>query len=122
MHELSIAMGIVEGAADEATRHPGQRVTAVHLRLGQLSGVVKEALMFSYDLACEGTPLQSSRLEIDEVPATVFCHECGEEQELESIQNFCCPVCGRASSEVVRGRELMIVGLELENEYAAAAG
>lgn len=122
MHELSIAMGIVDGAADEATRHPGERVAAVHLRLGQLSGVVKAALMFSYDLASEGTPLQGSRLEIDEVPATIFCRECGEEQKLGSIQNFCCPVCGLASSEIVRGRELMIVGLELENEYAAAAG
>jgi hydrogenase nickel incorporation protein HypA/HybF len=57
MHELSIAMSIVEGAAEEARRHPGERVAAVHLRLGELSGVVRDALLFSYDLACEGTPL-----------------------------------------------------------------
>jgi Zn finger protein HypA/HybF involved in hydrogenase expression len=33
MHELSIAMGILDAALDEAQRHSVQ-VSAVHLRLG----------------------------------------------------------------------------------------
>jgi hydrogenase nickel incorporation protein HypA/HybF len=40
MHELSIAMSIVELAEEEAERR-GVQVTAVHLKLGALSGVVK---------------------------------------------------------------------------------
>lgn len=120
MHELSIAMSIVEGAAEEALRHPDDRVAAVRLRLGQLSGVVKEALLFSYDLAAEGTPLEGSRLVIDEVNAAIFCDACNVERELPSIQDFSCSVCGRPSSDVVRGRELTIVGLELVEEYATA--
>ena len=59
MHELSIAMGIVEAATDEAQRR-GVRVSAVHLRLGALSGVVKDALLFSYEVACQDTPLAGS--------------------------------------------------------------
>ena len=120
MHELSIAMSIVEGAVEEAARHPCERVEVVRLRLGQLSGVVKDALLFSYELACEGTPLTGSRLEIEEVAAAIFCRDCDAEREIASIQDFRCPICGKASSEVVRGRDLMIVGLELQNEYAAA--
>lgn len=120
MHELSIAMSIVEGATEEAARHPGERVEVVRLRLGQLSGVVKDALLFSYELACEGTPLTGSRLEIEEVAAAIFCRDCDAEREIASIQDFRCPICGKASSEVVRGRDLMIVGLELQNDYAAA--
>ncbi|MFI5070488.1 MAG: hydrogenase/urease maturation nickel metallochaperone HypA, partial [Terriglobales bacterium] len=46
MHELSIAMSIVELAEEEAQQRNAQ-VTAVHLKLGALSGVVKEALCFS---------------------------------------------------------------------------
>jgi hydrogenase nickel incorporation protein HypA/HybF len=122
MHELSIAMSIVEGASEEASRHGAASIDAVHLRLGQLSGVVKEALLFSYDLAAMGTVLEGSRLVIEEVRAAIYCDECTTERELLSIQNFLCPVCGNASSNVVRGRELTIVGLELGNEYAAAAG
>ncbi|MEO8378621.1 MAG: hydrogenase maturation nickel metallochaperone HypA [Acidobacteriota bacterium] len=68
MHELSIALSIVEGVTEEAGQHGGVVVVkAVHLRLGRLSGVVGEALLFSYGLACEGTVLQGSELRIEEV-------------------------------------------------------
>ena len=122
MHELSIAMSIIDGACEEASRHGSDRVASVHLRLGQLSGVVKDALLFSYDLAAAGTALEGSRLEIEDVVPAIYCDECKEERELASIQNFSCPVCGNPSSNVVRGRELTIVGLELGSEYATAAG
>jgi len=64
MHELSIATGIVEVAVEEGERHGG-RVEVVHLKLGALSGVVREALEFSWDLACQETPLAGARLEIE---------------------------------------------------------
>src|SRR5471032_3336946 len=58
MHELSIAMSIVEMAQEEADQRGGARVNAVYLKLGALAGVVKDALLLSYELACEGTGLQ----------------------------------------------------------------
>ena len=67
MHELSIALGIVEAAVEEAQQRNVQ-VSAVHLRLGALSGVVKDGLLFSYEVACQDTPLQGSRLLIEDVP------------------------------------------------------
>jgi hydrogenase nickel incorporation protein HypA/HybF len=47
MHELSIAMSIVDMAQEELERHGGLQVQAVHLKLGRLTGVVKEALLSS---------------------------------------------------------------------------
>src|SRR5262249_16919857 len=119
---LSMAISIVEGAEEEASRHGNAMVEVVHLRLGQLSGVVKEALVFSYALACEGTAMEGSTLEIEEVPTAIFCRECGDERETGSVHDFRCPVCLTPSAEIVRGRELMIVGLELQQEYANAIG
>lgn len=43
MHELSIAMSVVEMAQEEAERRGNVKVEAVHLRLGLMCGVVKEA-------------------------------------------------------------------------------
>jgi hydrogenase nickel incorporation protein HypA/HybF len=60
MHELSVAMSIVATAREQAERR-GVQVTAVHLRLGALSGVVKDALFFSCEMACKDTPLAGSR-------------------------------------------------------------
>jgi hydrogenase nickel incorporation protein HypA/HybF len=63
MHELSIAASIVEIASDEAERQGG-RVEAVHLKLGALSGVSRDALLFSWELACEDTRVARAKLEI----------------------------------------------------------
>jgi hydrogenase nickel incorporation protein HypA/HybF len=113
MHELSIAMSIIEGAAQEALRRGGAQVHAVHLKLGPLSGVVKDALLFSYGLACEGTLLEGSQLLIEEVPVVVYCPNCETEKTLNSIQRFCCPTCGTLTPGVVSGRELELVAIEI---------
>lgn len=49
MHELSIAMSIVDMAQEELEHHGGVQVQAVHLKLGRLTGIVKEALLSSYE-------------------------------------------------------------------------
>jgi hydrogenase nickel incorporation protein HypA/HybF len=115
MHELSIAMGIVEAALEESHRR-GVQVSAVHLRLGGLSGVVKDALLFSYEIACQDTPLAGSRLIIEDVPVAVFCPQCQEKRVLESVQLFVCPVCGEPTPEVLQGKELEVFALEVEEE------
>ena len=113
MHELSIAMGIVEAALDEAKQRNVQ-VSAVHLRLGALSGVVKDALLFSYEVACQDTPLEGSRLVIEEIPVAVFCPQCNERRVLESVQLFICPECSSPTGEVLQGKELEVYALEVE--------
>lgn len=115
MHELSIAMSILDIAADEAERRGGARVAAVHLKLGPLSGVVCEALRSAYELAREGSPLEAAELVIEEVPIAVHCPTCGCESSVVSIQLLCCSRCGTPGTEVVRGRELEIVALEIES-------
>jgi hydrogenase nickel incorporation protein HypA/HybF len=113
MHELSIAMSIVQMAEEEATQR-NVRVSAVHLKLGMLSGVVKEALLFSYGIACDGTLLQGSQLLIEEVPVEVFCDTCQGNRKLASMQWFACPDCGTATPMVVHGKELEVTALEIQ--------
>lgn len=113
MHELSIAMSIVEMAEEEA-RQRNARVSAVHLRLGAMSGIVKEALLSSYGIACDGTLLEGSRLVIEEVPVEVFCEGCAAERRLASLPWFVCPECGAATPTIVRGKELEVTALEIQ--------
>jgi hydrogenase nickel incorporation protein HypA/HybF len=113
MHELSIAMSIVEVVQEEAGRR-GVQVEAVHLKLGALSGVVKEALLSGYEMACADTPLQGSRLVVEDVPVVVLCPACRGPRPLRSLQLFCCAECGAPASEVVQGKELEVVALEVQ--------
>jgi hydrogenase nickel incorporation protein HypA/HybF len=113
MHELSIAMSLIEGVSQAAENNGAALVCSVRLRLGALSGVVKDALLFSYQLASEGTLAQGSQLIIENVPVTVFCDRCAAEKTLDSIQKFCCPTCSNMTPEILTGRELELVAIEV---------
>jgi hydrogenase nickel incorporation protein HypA/HybF len=113
MHELSIALSLVDLACEEAGRHGG-RVCALHLKVGALAGVVPEALLSSYEMACADTPLAGSRLVIEEVPVVVFCPQCEAERLLDGVHSFCCPECGTPTPRIARGRELELVAMEIE--------
>jgi hydrogenase nickel incorporation protein HypA/HybF len=119
MHELSIAMSIVDMAQEEAERRE-VKIDAVQLELGPLSGVVAEALLFSYEMACSGTQLEGSRLVIKHVPIEVYCPACKANKTLSSMQWFCCPECSTPTEEVIHGRELVITALEVRDECRTA--
>lgn len=112
MHELSIALSILDLAAEEAGRQGGARVTAVHLRLGPLAGVVKEALLSAFGLAREGTDLESAELVIEQVPLVAYCSQCAGLRTLTPPLLYC-PECGTPTPDVVSGRELELVALEV---------
>jgi hydrogenase nickel incorporation protein HypA/HybF len=114
MHELSIALSLVDLACEEAGRQGGGRVCALHLKIGALSGVVPDALLASYEMACTDTPLAGSRLVIEEIPVVVFCPQCQADRPLDGVQSFCCPDCGTPTPQVERGRELELVAMEIE--------
>ena len=113
MHELSIALSLVEMASERAASLGDVEVEAVHLRLGPLAGVVKEALHFSFDLAAAGTPIAGARLEIEDVPLTVWCPNCGQQRELPSVQRLRCPVCDTPTPRILGGRDLELASLEI---------
>src|SRR5271168_2420755 len=113
MHELSIAMSIVDLACEEAEMRGAPGVDVVYLKLGPLSGVVKEALLFSYEIACQQTPLEGSKLLIEDVPIVANCPTCQQPRRVESVQSLCCVECGTPTPEILEGRELMVMALEL---------
>jgi hydrogenase nickel incorporation protein HypA/HybF len=78
-----------------------------------MSGVAPESLLFSYDLACEGTPLEGSSLVIEAVPGMVYCPACGVETNPPSIQSLCCRACETPTPHVTRGKEIEVVALEI---------
>lgn len=114
MHELSIAMSMIDMAQQEAARRGGVRVVAVHLKLGPLSGVVSDALQFSWDVACEDTSIAGARLVIDETPIVIHCPVCQTDKTLARFQPLCCPVCDSPTSDILQGAELELVALEIQ--------
>jgi hydrogenase nickel incorporation protein HypA/HybF len=120
VHELSIALSIVEGAEEEVVRQGGGRVAAVHLKLGPLSGVVRDALLFAFPMACEGTALEGSELLIADIPVRIYCSVCECEREPKTLYELRCQVCDSPAERVLQGAELELTALELIEAKAPA--
>ena len=113
MHELSIALSILDVAEEEVERRGNVQVEAIYVKLGPLSGVVKESLLSAYELAREQTPFASARLVIEDVPIVIFCSNCGTERAVHSLQEMRCVHCNAPAEQIVHGRELQLSALEL---------
>ncbi|MFJ6215411.1 hydrogenase maturation nickel metallochaperone HypA [Streptomyces sp. NPDC092296] len=111
MHELSIAVAVVEAVEELAREHGADRAEEVRLRIGSLAGVEPEALRFSFTVAQEGTVLHGARLVVEEVPARARCTRCDSGFPVGSPPSLYCPHCDGAAVEVLAGRELELTGV-----------
>ena len=109
MHELAITQSVVETIVERTGR---ARVTAVHLVIGKVSGVVPDAVRFCFEMVAADSPVEGARLEIDEPPGRASCRGCGGEFEVEGLVLLC--PCGSADVEVLGGDELLIRAVEVE--------
>lgn len=114
MHELSIAHNLVELAEEAACAAGAVRVTLVRLRLGEMAGVVEDALRFCFPVAASGTLVEGAELHIEHVPAQVFCAQCVQSYTLTPPFVFRCPVCGAPTPRLLHGREIQIESIEIE--------
>jgi hydrogenase nickel incorporation protein HypA/HybF len=112
MHELSIALSILD-LAEEEGRDRGVQVAAIHVKLGPLSGVVNEALLSAFEMAREGTALAEAELRIEEVPLVIRCSACNADQTPADTYVLRCPLCGAFTNDIVSGRELEVSALEI---------
>jgi hydrogenase nickel incorporation protein HypA/HybF len=114
MHELSIALGILNIVRSACETGGHGRVERVRVRVGKASGVMTEALRFSFDAAREGTVAAEAELEIEEIPVGGRCRACRADFAVEEKYVFACPKCGGSEFSVETGHELEVVDLEVQ--------
>ncbi|MCA2989757.1 hydrogenase maturation nickel metallochaperone HypA [Gemmatimonas sp.] len=114
MHELGLAHGIVELVQTAAEAEGVAKVAVVHVQVGRLAGVEAGALLFSFEIAAEGTRVAGARLHITDVPVAIWCAACNAERELAGVNRFRCPVCETPSGDIRRGKELEVTSIEVE--------
>ncbi|OFZ53645.1 MAG: hypothetical protein A2428_08855 [Bdellovibrionales bacterium RIFOXYC1_FULL_54_43] len=95
MHELSIAQGLIRIIEDElAKRNVKNQVERVVVKAGKLNAIIPDSLSFHFDVLKKSRPqLESTVLEVQEIPAIVHCPKCHRTFELEHAI-FACEVCG----------------------------
>jgi hydrogenase nickel insertion protein HypA len=112
MHELSIMESTLEIALDYAHREHAEKILQLNLRVGAMSGVVPAALEFAFDACIQGTIAAGAQLQIELVPVVCYCQLCDREFAPPDLI-YVCPDCGTISSNILQGRELQLISLEI---------
>lgn len=110
MHELSIAMSIVDIASEYAKEDNAQMVREIEIEVGTLSGVVIDALDMAMEAAVKNTICEHAEWKIVEVQAKILCDRSGTGYKVESMLEPC-PECGEYGHALVQGKELRVCSL-----------
>jgi hydrogenase nickel incorporation protein HypA/HybF len=112
MHELSIALGIVNVAEAETAKANMDRVEHIELEIGALAGIEMEALDFVWPSAVKGTVLEEAVKKITIVQGEAQCQQCQSNFRLKYLHETC-PACGSYLKTITKGKELLVKSLEL---------
>ena len=116
MHEMGIALQIVEIATASIPADLGEvRIAKVNLNVGKLAAIVPESLRFCFSVAIKDTPLDGAELSIEELPVLAKCKQCNTQWTI-SEPVFKCESCSSGDLEILSGRELDIVSIEIAEE------
>ncbi|MFE5634440.1 hydrogenase maturation nickel metallochaperone HypA [Streptomyces sp. NPDC056543] len=108
MHEMSVAVAVVDQVEAAARSRGAVGVSSIRLDVGELAGVVDDALVFCFELACAGTVVEGAELITRTIPGLARCAPCAEDWPVGMPPRLLCPGCGAAADELVSGRELQI--------------
>jgi hydrogenase nickel incorporation protein HypA/HybF len=113
MHEQSIVESLLAMALENAEKAKASRILRIYLVVGELSGVVEEAVNFYFSILSKDTIAADASIFFMQIPARVRCRNCDTVFNPEKL-DFHCPECNEQKVEIIGGRELYIESLEVE--------
>jgi len=110
---MGIMAEVMESTLQAAADAGATRVNTIRLTIGELTGIVPDALEFAFEALSIGTIAEGGTLEITMVPARSRCLSCGAEFSHDAVDRRC-PECGTFLCEVLGGDELVISGADVD--------
>ncbi len=113
MHEMTIAMNIVDIICHKANEEKAFKVNSIELEIGELSGIMIDSLEFCFEAACKNTIVDGAELKIHKIEAEAFCKSCKNIFIMESDFSPC-PTCNDFNFELKKGKELSIKSFNID--------
>jgi len=110
MHEMSIAVELMDQLEAVAAANGLATIEEVTLSAGALRAIVPEALDMAFEAVAAGTCAAGARLVLEIVDPRGRCRACGREFGVE-IASFICPDCNLANTELIAGNEIILASV-----------
>ncbi len=114
MHELSVSQSILDIVLRHGQQADAQRIVAVNLVIGDLTGFVDESIQFYFDFMARETLADGAILGFKRIAPCVRCYACGAEYVPPNSRVWTCPECDALGGEVIAGREFYVDSIEIE--------
>ena len=112
MHELGLAAAMMKMVAKLVKEEGAEKVLAVTISIGDLSGVVPHFMSDAWEAVTDGTPYEGVPLHIETVPGVAQCMDCGQQFQVDT-KHMRCPECGGAKLVPVSGRDMTIEEIDV---------
>ena len=107
MHELSIAMEIVDQITEYVNSSKLKKVYEVEIDIGELCGVDKENLSFLLPFAVKGSVIENSVVRYNIIKGKANCLGCHADYNLFELYDVC-PICHNFEKQIIQGKEFRI--------------
>ena len=115
MHELGLVNYVVEQVSKIAEEQNIRKISSVTLQFGEVSGIVPSYLHDYWLWYTKKFPMfEGSRLKTEEIPAVTWCDDCRITYSTVKYGKIC-PHCGSSKTWLLRGNEMMIKEIEVED-------
>ena len=114
MHEMSLALSIIEQTREAAEKEGAIRVLEVEIEVGRLAGVLADSLRFCLEVLRAPEGVKETVFRVTEVAADGCCRLC---EAVFSADSFfaVCPACGSDDVAISGGQGLKIRSLTIED-------
>lgn len=107
MHEMSIALSMIELAENQARQHHAHEIEEIEIEIGELAGVELQSFAFALDSSVKNTILSNARIVRHDIPGEGRCGDC--ENYFPMPERFYpCPFCGSYAVAIIKGKELRV--------------
>lgn len=121
MHELSLAVSVIETVLKAAKEHNAMKILEINLEIGDFTVVSEDPLRFALEITSKDTIAEDAKINIKRKPGRIRCKKCGYEGESPPIEedplqhllmsSLKCPKCGNTHTEIIGGREMGVVDI-----------
>lgn len=113
MHELSVTEGLLKICLEEGKKHNVKRVNKINIKVGELTDLIPSCISYYFNIVAKGTIVEEAEINIEKIPVSINCYECGYEGEL-GVDNYVCPKCNGNKYKITKGREFYLDTMEVD--------
>ncbi|PAF42261.1 hydrogenase/urease nickel incorporation protein HypA [Helicobacter sp. 11S03491-1] len=117
MHEYSVVSSLIDLCEEHAGKNNATRIEKVIVGIGERSGMDKSLFISAFETFREESPVcKNAILDIIEEKIELKCKDCNYTFMPENMDYGICPKCQGKNLEIIKGREMHLLSLEMMGE------